>query len=69
MYRDKDFNSFTKREPVLQLQQVKLQNLMQEFEDRLRAQRMHEDTLPPSLEKQMQDSLRQDAGTGRTPTG
>jgi septal ring factor EnvC (AmiA/AmiB activator) len=79
MYRDKDFNSFTKREPVLQLQQVKLQNLMQEFEDRLRSQRMHEDTLPPSLEKQMQDGLRKDAAnksnsngpdsTGRTPPG
>lgn len=63
MYRDKDFNSFTKREPVLQLQQVKLQNLMQDFEDRLRSQRMYQDTLPPSLDKQMQDSLRKDAAT------
>lgn len=63
MYRDANFNSFKKREPVLQLQQVKLQNLMQDFEDRLRSQRMYEDTLPPSLEKQMQESLRKDAAT------
>lgn len=61
MYRDEDFNSFARREPVLQFQQVKLQNLMQEFEDRLRSQRMHEDTLPPSLEKQMQENLRSNA--------
>lgn len=61
MYRDKDFNSFTKREPVLQIQQVKLQNLMQDFADRLRDQRVYEDTLPPSLEKKMQESLQKDA--------
>jgi phage-related tail protein len=58
LYRDKDMNSLAKREPVLQLSQVKLQNLMQEYEDRLRAARVFPDTLPPSLEKQMQESLR-----------
>lgn len=63
MYRDKDFNSFTKREPVLQLQQVKLQNLMQEFADRLRNERVYEDTLPPSVEKKMQESMQKAAAT------
>lgn len=57
MYRDKQFNSFVKREPVLQIQQVKLQNAMQDFEDRLRSQRVYEDTLPPSVEQKMQESL------------
>lgn len=60
LYRNKDTNSLAKREPVLQLSQVKLQNLMQEFEDRLRTSRVYPDTLPPSLEKQMQESLRQE---------
>ncbi|MGH8445814.1 MAG: hypothetical protein ACREVL_11135 [Solimonas sp.] len=46
-----------RREPVLHLSRVKLENLMQSFEDRLREQRVYADTLPPSVEKQMQESL------------
>lgn len=70
MYRDPGFNSFTKREPVLQFQQVKLQNLTQDFEDRLRKQRVYEDTLPPSVEKAMQESMQQKtAGNAGTPPG
>ncbi len=45
------------REPLLQMQRVKMENLVQDYEDRLRQQRFHEDTLPPSVEKRMQEEL------------
>jgi peptidoglycan hydrolase CwlO-like protein len=61
LYRNKDMDSLVKREPVLQIQQVKLQNLMQDYEDRLRTSRVYPDTLPPSVEKAMQENLRKDA--------
>ncbi len=62
LYRDQGFgDTLAKREPVFQLKKVKLENAMQAFEDRLREQRMYPDTLPPSLEKKMQESVKQDA--------
>jgi hypothetical protein len=45
------------REPLLQMHRVKMENLVQDYEDRLRSQQFHEDTLPPSIEKQMQEQL------------
>lgn len=50
-------DSVKAREPLLQLHRVKMENIVQEYEDRLREQQFHEDTLPPSVEKQMQEQL------------
>lgn len=48
---------FARREPFAQLKRVQMENAAQDFEDRLRAARVHKETLPPSLEKKMQSDL------------
>ncbi|WP_197054320.1 hypothetical protein [Sphingomonas sp. 37zxx] len=49
-------------EPFFQGERVKMENLRQSYEDRLRAARVYESTLPPSVQKQM------DAELGTAPT-
>lgn len=53
---DSDGRGVLRNEPVLQLSKVKLENTLQDFEVRLREQRIYEDTLPPSVEKEMLES-------------
>ena len=50
-------------EPLLQYNRVRMENLRQSYEDRLRAARIHETTLPPSVQDRMNKELneRQDA--------
>lgn len=53
-------------EPFIQQQRVHMENLRQSYEDRLRAARMYESTLPPSVEQRMQQDLakpKEDAGS------
>lgn len=53
-------------EPFIQQQRVQMENLRQSYEDRLRAARMYENTLPPSVETRMQEDLakpQEDAGS------
>jgi hypothetical protein len=45
------------REPFVQASRVKLENLVQAYEDKLRAARVYESTLPPSVEARMRQDL------------
>lgn len=54
-------------DPALQLKRVRMENLMQDYEDRLRAARIHSSTLPPSLQQRMDQEL--EAGAKTTETG
>lgn len=47
----------SRREPFVQAKRVALENEVQAYEDRLRASRLLESTLPPSVEKRMQEDL------------
>lgn len=49
-------------EPFLQERRVKMENLKQSYEDRLRAARIYESTLPPSVQQRMDAELGQGAG-------
>lgn len=49
--------AMSRREPFVQATRVRLENRVQDYEDRLRAARIHETTLPPSVERQMQEDL------------
>ncbi len=49
-------------EPFLQTSRVKLENLVQDYEDKLRAARFTETTLPPSVEERMKRDLQKPAG-------
>ena len=44
-------------EPFVQSSRVRLENLVQEYEDKLRAARFTKDTLPPSVEARMRAEL------------
>jgi hypothetical protein len=44
-------------EPFLQLRRVEMENLKQSYEDRIRASRILETTLAPSVETRMQEEL------------
>lgn len=50
-----------KSEPFLQTQRVKMENMKQDYEDRLRAARIYPTTLPPSVQQRM------DADLGKAP--
>jgi hypothetical protein len=57
-YRRKDFGAvLAGAEPFTQLTRVKLENLAQDYEDKLRAARFTTDTLPPSVEAKMKADL------------
>lgn len=56
---DKGFSR--KSEPFLQTQRVKMENMKQDYEDRLRAARIYPTTLPPSVQQRM------DADLGKAP--
>lgn len=57
-YRRKDFGAvLAGSEPFIQASRVHLENLVQDYEDKLRASRMTETTLPPSVEARMQREL------------
>lgn len=57
-YGDLDFRDvMSRREPFVQASRVRLENQMQDYEDRLRAARVYETTLPPSVEARMQRDL------------
>lgn len=47
----------TRREPFIQTTRVRLENSIQDYEDRLRAARIYESTLPPSVERRMTEEL------------
>lgn len=49
--------ALSRREPFVQASRVRLENRVQDYEDRLRAARIHENTLPPSVERRMQEDL------------
>lgn len=49
--------SLARREPFIQTARVNLQNRVQDYEDRLRAARIDETTLPPSVERRMDEDL------------
>lgn len=49
--------SLARREPFVQAARVDLQNRVQDYEDRLRAARIDETTLPPSVERRMDEDL------------
>ena len=56
-------------EPFIQSSRVRLENLVQSYEDRLRAARVTAATLPPSVEARMQQELAPAApGTAAAPT-
>lgn len=44
-------------EPFIQANRVKLENLRQAYEDRLRAARFYDTTLPPSVQTRMEQDL------------
>ncbi|WAC48359.1 hypothetical protein OVA03_04540 [Asticcacaulis sp. SL142] len=44
-------------EPFVQAQRVKMENLKQSYEDRLRAARVYDTTLPPSVQARMEQDL------------
>ncbi|RYG37706.1 MAG: hypothetical protein EON93_03230 [Burkholderiales bacterium] len=44
-------------EPFVQGQRVQMENLRQDYEDRLRAARIYPETLPPSVEQKMKEEL------------
>lgn len=50
-------------EPFLQLRRVEMENLKQSYEDRLREARFYSTTLPPSVEKRMEEELSQSKAT------
>jgi len=57
-YRRKDFGAvLAGGEPFVQKSRIRLENLVQDYEDRLRAARVTETTLPPSVEARMQQEL------------
>lgn len=57
-YADVDIGDvFSAREPFVQKGRVKLENLVQDYEDALRAARFTEQTLPPSVERRMREEL------------
>jgi len=57
-YRRKDFGAvLAGAEPFVQKSRVRLENLVQDYEDRLRAARVTETTLPPSVEARMREEL------------
>lgn len=69
-YGDVDFREvLSRREPFVQTARVRLENRMQDYEDRLRAARVYETTLPPSVERRMQQELdqRRSAEAAATP--
>lgn len=49
--------ALVRREPFVQAARVDLENRVQDYEDRLRAARVYETTLPPSVERRMQEDL------------
>ncbi|MCW4460664.1 hypothetical protein OK349_03025 [Sphingomonas sp. BT-65] len=57
-YARKDFFALVGgSEPFVQSSRVRLENLVQDYEDKLRAQRFTKDTLPPSVEARMRAEL------------
>lgn len=57
-YARKDFFAlFGDGEPFVQASRVRMENLVQDYEDKLRAQRFTKDTLPPSVEARMRADL------------
>lgn len=69
-YAGMDFGDvLSAREPFVQKGRVELENLVQDYEDALRAARFTEDTLPPSVEERMHEELAeaQASGAGETP--
>ncbi|WP_411818608.1 hypothetical protein [Hyphococcus sp. DH-69] len=46
-------------EPFLQLKRVEIENLKQDYEDRARAARIYESTLPPSVQEKMEEALQE----------
>ncbi|MCI4644723.1 MAG: hypothetical protein MRY64_08085 [Hyphomonadaceae bacterium] len=50
-------------EPFLQFRRVEMENLMQSYEDRLRQARIYPSTLPPSVQKRMDEELSQQQGS------
>lgn len=46
-----------RREPFVQSMRVRLENQKQDYEDRLRAARIYETTLPPSVQREMDADL------------
>lgn len=49
--------ALVRREPFVQAARVDLENRIQDYEDRLRAARIYETTLPPSVEQRMQEDI------------
>lgn len=49
--------ALVRREPFVQAARVDLENRVQDYEDRLRAARIDETTLPPSVEQRMDEEL------------
>lgn len=57
-YADVDVGeALSRREPFVQARRVALENAVQAYEDRLRDSRVLESTLPPSVERRMQEDL------------
>lgn len=57
-YGDLDFRDLvSRREPFVQAARVRLENRMQDYEDRLRAARIYETTLPPSVEARLRNDV------------
>lgn len=57
-YARKDFlDVLGGSEPYVQASRVRLENLVQDYEDKLRAQRFTKDTMPPSVEARMRAEL------------
>jgi hypothetical protein len=54
-------------EPFVQAQRVSMENLVQNYEDRLRAARVYDTTLPPSLQLRMQQELGAKAAAATDP--
>lgn len=52
-------------EPFVQGKRVEMENLKQSYEDRLRAARFYDSTLPPSVQAQMDAALAQKAAESR----
>lgn len=58
--------SLARREPFVQAARVDLQNRVQDYEDRLRAARIDETTLPPSVERRMDEDLQRRSAAAET---
>lgn len=54
-------------EPFVQARRVSMENLVQDYEDRLRAARVYDTTLPPSVELRMQQALSSKAAAAAEP--